>query len=164
MFTSLNGAGTHAVMWPPSTVQNKIAHVAGGAGKRYSAVANQFRWCVQDRSKSQQEEYYNERDGGNYGYSTKEWQRINYTNKKETEKKRVTLFDGALSEFKKGDIKAVRSPSFDRCTSPPVQNGNASACRSNAGRQHLDSSFLHAAPYCRPPARQLNPCGVQACC
>ena len=49
-----------------------------------------------------------ERDSGNYGYRTKQWQIINYKAKKEKEDRRVELFDGALGKFKKGDIEGVR--------------------------------------------------------
>lgn len=54
-----------------------------------------------------QAKYLNERDGGNYGYSTKQWQISNYKAKKESEAKRIELFEGALSKFKKSDIEGV---------------------------------------------------------
>ena len=55
-----------------------------------------------------QAKYYGERDGGNYGWSTKQWQMKTYQAKKEAEAKRVALFETALGKFKKGDIEGVR--------------------------------------------------------
>ena len=55
-----------------------------------------------------QAKYHGERDGGNYGWSTKQWQIKTYQAKKEKEEKRVALFEAALGKFKKGDIEGVR--------------------------------------------------------
>ena len=64
-------------------------------------------WQEQDLDESQAK-YYGERDGGNYGWSTKAWQLKTYNAKKEAEAKREELFEAALSKFKKGDIEGVR--------------------------------------------------------
>lgn len=54
-----------------------------------------------------QSKYWSERDGGNYGLSTKQWQAKNYKQRKELEEKRVALFEAALGKFKKGDIEGA---------------------------------------------------------
>lgn len=78
--------------------------------------------CLQDSQLDKdQSKYWSERDGGNYGLSTKQWQAKNYKQRKELEEKRVALFEAALGKFKKGDIEGVSSFPVCRQLSTRVQ-------------------------------------------
>ena len=52
-----------------------------------------------------------ERNKGNYGANTQVIQQQNYTKRKQDEKDREDMFNGALGKFRAGDVEGVR-PAF----------------------------------------------------